>query len=384
METVSQMEPEPETDSNVLKEGNMLELIEYARYNLLDINKEICGFIEKSGSKLKLVKNSEGPEIDDDGNGSCIHSRNERIMWHTHPNNVKRFYPSVEDVVKILKHSSIYESFIFCKYGVWKMVFLYKYNMTEIGDITSIKLSQASAEPYKTTIGYLINSLNKKLDAATDGNYDRSAITDYCNSLNSKIRKFKITFTTYDGEKLGSKKRKKSEKRKSKGKTRKKSKRNNSKRKKSKRNNSKKKRKTIKGGTLITQLPKVVRNPIKKLSKLDIKMIKDKTDEQKKEEEQEKENKLDALDVVLQKYFLDLEQTPTDETLKIIKQISKVHPSLGKRLQDLFLKEYSYDSFAPSTLEVFKIKYPHNDNEKIIKLLEKEYESYKDFREKEH
>lgn len=242
METVSQMEPEPETDSNVLKEGNMLELIEYARYNLLDINKEICGFIEKSGSKLKLVKNSEGPEIDDDGNGSCIHSRNERIMWHTHPNTVKRFYPSVEDVVKILKHSSIYESFIFCKYGVWKMVFLYKYNMTEIGDITSIKLSQASAEPYKTTIGYLINSLNKKLDAATDGNYDRSAITDYCNSLNSKIRKFKITFTTYDGEKLGSKKRKKSEKRKSKGKTRKKSKRNNSKRKKSKRNNSKKKR----------------------------------------------------------------------------------------------------------------------------------------------
>ena len=63
-------------------------------------------------------------------------------MWHTHPNSVKRFYPSVEDIVKILKHSSIYESFIFCKYGVWKMVFLYKYNMTEIGDITSIKLSQ--------------------------------------------------------------------------------------------------------------------------------------------------------------------------------------------------------------------------------------------------
>ena len=29
METFSQMEPEPETVSNVLKEGNMLELIEY-------------------------------------------------------------------------------------------------------------------------------------------------------------------------------------------------------------------------------------------------------------------------------------------------------------------------------------------------------------------
>ena len=96
--------------------------------------------------------------------------------------------------------------------------------MTEIGDVTSIKLSQESAEPYKTTIGYLINSLNKKLDDLTNGNYDRSAITDYCNSLNSKIRKFKITFTTYDGEKLGSKKRKKSKKRKSKGKTRNKSK----------------------------------------------------------------------------------------------------------------------------------------------------------------
>ena len=111
-------------------------------------------------------------------------------------------------------------------------------------------------------------------------------------------------------------------------------------------------------------------------------MIKDKTDEQKIKEEQEQKNKLDALDVVLQNYSRYLQQTPNGEKLKIIKQISKVHPSLGKSLQDIYLKEYPYKLFFPTTLKVLKSKYPHNDDNEIIKIPEEEYEDYIGFMNK--
>ena len=243
------------TDSEVLKEGTESELMDYVRNVFLGINNETCGFIIRSGRKLQLIKDSDGPEIGEDGNGSCTHSRYEPIIWHTHPNNVKRFYPSVEDIVKILKESTINESFIFCKYGLWNMVFRGTYSDRAIGNIPMIKSSQEAAEPYKNTLGYSINYLNtildEKLKGITDGNFGPS-IMEYCDSLNTMILErfsgnFIIKFTSYEEVEVahtltrlgrvepGGKKRRRSKKSK-----RIKSKRRKSKRRKSKRRKSKK------------------------------------------------------------------------------------------------------------------------------------------------
>ena len=250
-----------ETESSVLIEGTESELMDYVRNVFLGINNETCGFIRRiSGSKLQLIKDSDGPEIGKDGTGSCTHSRYEPIIWHTHPNNVKRFYPSVEDIVKILKEP-INESFIFCKYGLWNMVFRGTYSDRAIGDIPMIKSSQEAAEPYKNTLGYSINYLNTildekikgKLKGVTDGNlgpYIMEYIMEYCDSLNTMILErfsgnFIIKFTSYEEVEVahtltrlgrvepGGKKRRRSKK----SKKRRKSKRRKSKRRKSKKTN---------------------------------------------------------------------------------------------------------------------------------------------------
>jgi len=217
-----------------LMSGSLNEIFKFVKTNLLIENKECCGILTKVSNNFKLILNGIGDEIDASGDGVCSHSSYANIIWHTHPDSVKRYYPSIEDVVKILKHSEITESYIFCKYGVWNMTYTGQQTNEKIGNIEAIKTSQAQANLYKRTSGYIINYYNFKLDkAVAPGNiYDSAAITTYCDKLSQKISGLKMTFTDLEGIVLGSKKKRSKKKR---------SKKKRSKKKRSKKKRSKKK-----------------------------------------------------------------------------------------------------------------------------------------------
>jgi len=218
--------------------GSLNEIYKFVKTNLLIENKEYCGILTKVSNNFKLILNGIGDEIDASGDGVCSHASYSNIIWHTHPDSVKRYYPSIEDVVKILKHSEITESYIFCKYGLWKMTYTGEQTSDIIGNIDAIKTSQAQANLYKSTSGYIINYYNFKLDkVVSPGNiYDSTAITTYCDNLSQKIIGLKMTFTDLEGNVLGSKKKR------SKKKRSKRSKKKRSKKKRSKKKRSKKKR----------------------------------------------------------------------------------------------------------------------------------------------
>ena len=146
-----------------LMSGSLNEIYKFVKTNLLIENKEYCGILTKVSNNFKLILNGIGDEIDASGDGVCSHVSYSNIIWHTHPDSVKRYYPSIEDVVKILKHSEITESYIFCKYGVWKMTYTGQQTNEKIGNIEDIKTSQAQANLYKSTSGYIINYYNSMI-----------------------------------------------------------------------------------------------------------------------------------------------------------------------------------------------------------------------------
>jgi proteasome lid subunit RPN8/RPN11 len=57
------------------------------------------------------------------GKRTSVKIDNNLIIWHTHP-SVSKYYPSVEDICKILKihrNQEIYLSIIFTTYGIWAL-----------------------------------------------------------------------------------------------------------------------------------------------------------------------------------------------------------------------------------------------------------------------
>ena len=88
---------------------------------------EICGYAEiEQDGKLSLYMVNRGRSKQDRDPASCDVGRSYPMIWHTHP-NVSKVYPSLVDVLKVLKHS-IKRSYIFTPYGYWLLECPNKYN----------------------------------------------------------------------------------------------------------------------------------------------------------------------------------------------------------------------------------------------------------------
>lgn len=90
--------------------------------NKLTLDYEVCGFIEKH--ELNSLKVNEQDNISSDTKRkSCQTREYSKVIYHTHPNTSK-FYPSVEDIMKIVKakNKKIMCSIIFTKYGIWEII----------------------------------------------------------------------------------------------------------------------------------------------------------------------------------------------------------------------------------------------------------------------
>jgi len=90
--------------------------------NKLTLDYEVCGFIEKH--KLNSLKVNQKENISTDTvRRNCQTRGYSQVIYHTHPNTSK-FYPSVEDIMKLVKvkNKKIMCSIIFTKYGIWEII----------------------------------------------------------------------------------------------------------------------------------------------------------------------------------------------------------------------------------------------------------------------
>ena len=90
--------------------------IQSIKQHINEKNFEISGKYERG----VFYMINEGPPITKGNRGSVMIDYNP-IVWHTHP-SIAKYYPSVEDVCKVLKkHNGIetYVSIIFTVHGVW-------------------------------------------------------------------------------------------------------------------------------------------------------------------------------------------------------------------------------------------------------------------------
>ena len=88
------------------------------KYSIANENFELCGHVSQN-RQLKFFSRGhpKGGE-DDEGRLSCI-PPNAPTIWHTHP-RVSKFYPSVEDMCKVLKTTNqTTKSLIFTVAGMW-------------------------------------------------------------------------------------------------------------------------------------------------------------------------------------------------------------------------------------------------------------------------
>lgn len=90
-------------------------------------NKEYCGYIDRIGN---YVLTHIGPEKTETSRGTCNQVK-APIIWHTH-SIASKYYPSIEDINKVLKYPEINTSYIYTWYGYWKLDYKGKRILTDI------------------------------------------------------------------------------------------------------------------------------------------------------------------------------------------------------------------------------------------------------------
>ena len=160
------------------------------KFNPSDINNilstlgqevEYCGHFQNIGGILYNVKDQTNRGDFNNGRAMCLYNSYNNIIWHTHPNTSK-YYPSLEDILKVLKHEIIYFSYIFTQYGYWTMYFEGAYK--HVADPKFIKF---------------VEDVNNKFyfESGNGREYNSKAIDYYVNKLSSTIEGFQISFNTY-------------------------------------------------------------------------------------------------------------------------------------------------------------------------------------------
>lgn len=163
-----------EYDSKHVQHGGNNFQIDYETIDeikeLLNHNVEYCGNFIDNYEYLSIDGQPNPGGLTNDRK-SCNYKYYSPIIWHTHPVSSK-YYPSVEDIVKVLKHDIITHSFIFTPFGYWILnydgVFLHW---------TDPKLS------------VFIEQCNKLLYESTNRGttFNQEAIDNYCRRLNKII-----------------------------------------------------------------------------------------------------------------------------------------------------------------------------------------------------
>jgi len=106
--------------------------------NLLCETSEYCGIlhVDSDTNELFIDKDSINKgKKDSYGRLYCANKKYDKIIWHTHP-KLSKYFPSTEDILKILKNSNINQSFIFTSFGYWALYYYGELPEHKINDKT--------------------------------------------------------------------------------------------------------------------------------------------------------------------------------------------------------------------------------------------------------
>jgi hypothetical protein len=97
----------------------------YIMDNFVTEKYEYCGVFDDDlqiiENALTIGSSNVGSANESKGNSlNCTHSYYSDYVWHTH-SYISKYYPSVQDILKILKREKIKISFIITIYGYWKL-----------------------------------------------------------------------------------------------------------------------------------------------------------------------------------------------------------------------------------------------------------------------
>ena len=89
---------------------------------LMDRDDEVCGFLKSNRTDNYLELDEQENISTDYTRNSCKTKGNRKMIYHTHP-FVSKSYPSIEDILKIikLKNKIIKVSIIFTRWGIWEL-----------------------------------------------------------------------------------------------------------------------------------------------------------------------------------------------------------------------------------------------------------------------
>jgi len=146
--------------------------------NKLTLYHEVCGFIEKG--ELNSLQVIQKENVSKSDRMSCQTRGLSQVIYHTHP-NISKFYPSSEDILKIVKEKNkeIMCSIIFTKYGIWEIVrknFVF-YDLTDDKEDIEKTVKEILANIYNN------NAKGRKLkdvdDIYTNINLIKEILSDY-------------------------------------------------------------------------------------------------------------------------------------------------------------------------------------------------------------
>lgn len=177
--TVSKKQAATKSHSAITKMHTPLDKIYMTlpelRRTIETTNKEYCGYIDRVGN---YVLTHIGPEKTETSRGTCNQVK-APIIWHTH-SSASKYYPSIEDINKVLKYPEINTSYIYTRYGYWTL----DYRGDRI--LTDIEMQVAN----DILRQFYINTANGR-------EYNVDEIDDLVSSINSKIGDGFITWTNW-------------------------------------------------------------------------------------------------------------------------------------------------------------------------------------------
>ena len=128
--------------------NRFVEMVNFIKEITIDSNieHEICGTFEKHQSGY-IVKQHEVDSIPGESRKHCRYEYHNKFIWHSHPTSSK-FFPSLEDILKIIKHARIEYSYIFTTFGFWT---LRSIEHIEIDDSLRERIDEMLTMLYHTT-----------------------------------------------------------------------------------------------------------------------------------------------------------------------------------------------------------------------------------------
>lgn len=151
--------------------NDLADAINYIRTNAMHLDYEICGTISVQDDVVHVIMH-EIPSSTVGKRKMCMNEYYDSIIWHTHPASSK-FYPSLEDVEKIIKtkNEMIKRSFIITNFGVWQLRSIRHTNIT-----TSMRKN----------IQFLLDKLY--YNTGRGRQYDKYSVTEFTTRFNRLLR----------------------------------------------------------------------------------------------------------------------------------------------------------------------------------------------------